>query len=330
MRLSIIVPVYNGARYLKTLFDCLNAQTCTDYEAVFVDDGSTDDTREQYRILAKAYPRVHSVLYAKPNGGVSSARNLGIEKATGDAISFCDVDDLLPPCYVDYILRTLQETGSDFVYWQFVYCKQDISRKEEVKPLVFSVLDKEKVLKENLFKAIVLCCGSCAVKADVIRLYGLRYNETSKYSEDSNFIWKMLCASRSVVSIENVLYYYIIHSDSAMGRFDKDRVDGYRIALDLLDFVYKTTPDFAPLYERYEGPRLLWSMAWQAAQRLNRKDFYRYFEELPLTDAMRTLCTYPRKVTMLSAKLYRVSPDLFRLSSKAYGCLLSLKNLGRG
>lgn len=328
MKLSIIVPVYNGARYLKTLFDCLNAQTCTDYEAVFVDDGSTDDTQEQYRILEKAYPCVHSVLYAKTNGGVSAARNLGIDKATGDMISFCDVDDQIPMYYVEYILKGFSNNNIDLVFWKFQLCKPDF-RKETMDTFHFVSVEKEIVLRDYLYKSLVLGCWSCAIKRDIVQFYGLRYDENTKYSEDLNFNWKILLSSRSIGKIDNVLYYYLIQPGSAMSHFDEQRIQGYKTAVDLTGFVYKMTPDFAPLYEKYEGPEMLWSMAWQAAQHLKRRDFFHFFEELPLMDAMRTLCTYPRKVTMLSAMLYCISPNLFRLSSKAYGRLLRLKKFGR-
>lgn len=328
MKLSIIIPVYNGAHYLKTLFDCLNAQTCTDYEAVIVDDGSTDDTQEQYRILEKIYPRVHSVLYAKTNGGVSTARNLGIEKSSGDVLSFCDVDDELSPHYVEYILKGFSNHNIDLVFWKFQCCKPGFW-KETTGTFNFISLEKGTVLRDYLYKRLVLGCWNCAIKRDIVQFYGHRYDENTKYSEDLNFVWKLLLSAKSVGKIDNVLYYYLIQPGSAMSHFDEQRLQGYKIAVDLTGFVYKMAPDFAPLYEKYEGSRMLWSIAWQAAQHMKRRYFFRFFDEIPLMDAMRTLRTYPRTVTMLSARLYCISPDLFRLSSKVYGCLLGLKNLGR-
>jgi len=100
MKFSIVVPVYNVAAFLAECLDSLRAQTCTDWEALCVDDGSTDDSGrilDAYAVQDRRIRVIHQV-----NAGVSAARNAGLEAATGDWLMFVDGDDVLP---VDVLVR---------------------------------------------------------------------------------------------------------------------------------------------------------------------------------------------------------------------------------
>ena len=90
---SIIVPIYNKEKYLEKCLDSILGQTYRDLEIILVDDGSTDNSLVICQHYAEKDPRIK--IYHKPNGGVSSARNLGLEKSTGKYISFVDPDDFI-------------------------------------------------------------------------------------------------------------------------------------------------------------------------------------------------------------------------------------------
>lgn len=93
--ISVIVPCYRQAHYLRDCIASLQQQTYTDWEAIVVDDGSPDDTEQVVQELARQEPRLRYV--RKTNGGLSSARNAGIAVARGAALQFLDADDLLQP-----------------------------------------------------------------------------------------------------------------------------------------------------------------------------------------------------------------------------------------
>lgn len=97
---SVIVPVYNNTRYLKECIDSLLAQTYYDVELILVDDGSDDDCAR----LCDSFRDVAAV-YHKPNGGVSSARNLGLEKVRGEYVCFVDSDDVISPRYIETLVE---------------------------------------------------------------------------------------------------------------------------------------------------------------------------------------------------------------------------------
>lgn len=111
--LSIIVPVYNVEGYLDACLDSLQAQTFSDIEMVCVNDGSPDGSRE---ILAKRQKEdARIVIVDKPNGGLSSARNAGINAACGTYIGFLDADDRFTPNACQRITEAFTETDADVV-----------------------------------------------------------------------------------------------------------------------------------------------------------------------------------------------------------------------
>jgi glycosyltransferase involved in cell wall biosynthesis len=111
-RLSVVVPVYNVESYLAECLDSVLAQPYDDVEVVMVDDGSTDSSGEIARRYAEAHADFH--LVAQPNAGLGAARNAGVAAARGEFLTFLDSDDRLPADAWSAMMRTLEESGSDF------------------------------------------------------------------------------------------------------------------------------------------------------------------------------------------------------------------------
>lgn len=113
---SVVVPVYNVERYLRECLDSVLAQTYANIEVILVDDGSGDSSGDICRGYAEKDPRFR--VYSKPNGGASSARNYGLDKASGDYIYFLDSDDMLVPDAVGKMVALALETGADLVFFE--------------------------------------------------------------------------------------------------------------------------------------------------------------------------------------------------------------------
>jgi CDP-glycerol glycerophosphotransferase len=110
--ISVVVPIYEVEGFLRECLESVAAQTVEDLEIVMVDDGSTDGSAAIAREFAARDGRFR--LLSQPNGGLSRARNTGIEAAGGDYLAFLDGDDTLPPNAYELLLGALDETGSDF------------------------------------------------------------------------------------------------------------------------------------------------------------------------------------------------------------------------
>ena len=109
--ITVVVSVYNTGKYLPKAMDCLLRQTYRDYEIIIVDDGSTDGSQDICDREAEGRDNVR--VFHKPNGGLSSARNFGIDHAKGDYIIFPDPDDWVELNYLEKLVAIREETGAD-------------------------------------------------------------------------------------------------------------------------------------------------------------------------------------------------------------------------
>ena len=109
--ISVIVPVYKAEAFLKKCTDSILGQTFSDLELLLVEDGSPDDSGKLCDEIAAGDPRVR--VFHKENGGVSSARNLGMAEARGTYIAFSDADDWLPPDALERMYTALKNAGAD-------------------------------------------------------------------------------------------------------------------------------------------------------------------------------------------------------------------------
>lgn len=114
VKISVIIPVYNIEKYLKKCVDSVLHQSFEDYEIILINDGSTDNSFEIVNDYAKQYPD-KVIAYSKENGGLSSARNYALDRATGEYITFLDSDDYLDSDYLERLYTAAKENDSDMV-----------------------------------------------------------------------------------------------------------------------------------------------------------------------------------------------------------------------
>ena len=117
-KISLISPVYNAEKYLQACLDSVLAQTIfTELQVLLIDDGSTDASGQICDVYAQKYPNIY--VSHRQNGGVSAARNAGLELATGEFVAFADADDLLRPEMMERLYAGAQQTGADLVFCAF-------------------------------------------------------------------------------------------------------------------------------------------------------------------------------------------------------------------
>lgn len=133
-KVSIILPCYNVAQYIDRCVASIEAQTYTDYEVIFINDGSTDDTLDR---IERYCDRENWNVYSFCNQGVAAARNEGIERAKGEYLYFCDPDDTMEPQLLETTVRKLDETGADAVHFQ-VYCDWEGNKEKQTPESVLS------------------------------------------------------------------------------------------------------------------------------------------------------------------------------------------------
>ena len=124
MKISIIIPIYNCESYLFACLDSVQKQTFSDFEAILINDGSTDGSEEICQRYVQTDSRFR--LISIPNRGAAGARNVGLEAAAGEYIAFTDSDDWLEPDYLEYLYDGLDRTGADIYF-----CDYDIDGRAE-------------------------------------------------------------------------------------------------------------------------------------------------------------------------------------------------------
>ena len=135
MKYSVIIPIYNAERTLARCLDSLTAAVCPDAELLLIDDGSSDSSAAICRAYLEADPRF--VLIRKENGGVSSARNLGLDRAQGEYVLFVDSDDYVEPDYFARLDRLDPEDKYDYLLFSY-YRFDGINRTHRKLPVFAS------------------------------------------------------------------------------------------------------------------------------------------------------------------------------------------------
>ncbi len=231
--LSIIIPCYNGEKWIEPCIQSILIQSYTDYEIIIVNDGSTDNSLDILNNIAKIDERVHIVDIQ--NGGVSSARNAGLLRANGQWITFVDIDDTLPPNSLSTMMQ-LADDGCDIVFAGYNHAavgKDKYSNCPEGKRLSNIELAFE-LFKPTDFPYLGYPWAKLFRRA-VIELHNVRFDEAVKYNEDRLFSFEFLSHARGGAYTTKPVYNYIQRGDSAMAKIEGP--DFWKFETDLDAFV---------------------------------------------------------------------------------------------
>lgn len=230
MLLSVVIPIYNVLPYLRR---CVASVTSQDHKAldiILVDDGSDDGSGELCDRLATSDARIRVI--HKPNGGLSSARNAGIEMAQGECITFVDSDDFVAPDFASTLLDVMQRTGADIASCQWVEASQDNPpepQQANCKPAAATTYAPREAL-ERMFYQNTLTGSACSRIFKKSLFDGIRFPEGMLY-EDLAIAYDLVNQANSVAHTQRKLYFYLHHEKSITGHFTPQRLQ----VLDILD-----------------------------------------------------------------------------------------------
>lgn len=202
-KISIIVPVYNTEKYLHHCIDSILAQTFTDIELLLIDDGSTDKSGKICDEYAEKDSRVR--VYHKENGGVSSARNLGLDKAVGEYIGWVDSDDCIEQEMFEQLVGALKNENCDIAYCDFcsfsqTYCMPHYNQKEQFLTDYFRIPVNS------------LCCT--LIRHQLYLANHIRFDDNNNYGEDLLVTSQLYYFSKGCVHVPDVLYHYTENPNS--------------------------------------------------------------------------------------------------------------------
>ena len=214
-KVSIIVPVYNTEKYLRRCLDSIAAQTFADWECICVDDGSPDASGaicDEYAAKDSRFVVIH-----QKNGGVSRARNAGLDAARGEWIAFVDSDDWVEPETYELAWNAAQTHGADLVQWDFLSEK---ARKNAPKLAFpegfFSVLKNPTYFNPSMCDKLVL--------RKLIYHNHLLFPENIRLSEDRLFSFQCSLLARRAFHLNRALYHYTANASSASHNMTREMI----------------------------------------------------------------------------------------------------------
>ena len=202
-KISIITPVYNAERYLSKCIDSIISQSYKDWELLLIDDGSSDHSGEICDRYSELDNRIKT--FHKINGGVSSARQLGTDNATGEYIIHVDSDDWVERDMLKDLYEKAVTDNADMVICDYYIDYANKSTKVKQMP---SAMDHRTVLKESFLNLHGSCCNKL-IKSTFYKENGIRFPENMHLCEDLYVIVSILKRNLKITYIPSAYYHYI-------------------------------------------------------------------------------------------------------------------------
>ena len=223
IKLSIIVPIYGVEQYLRKCVDSLLAQAYEDYEIILVDDGSPDACPQICDSYAAAYKNIHVV--HRENGGLSAARNSGIEVAQGEYIMFVDSDDYIEPNVLNGLLAQVERDNLDVLRYRLQYVNPQYEVFNPYKSDPFKGNDYSEMPTDGVSFLNSRMSTACYAWAFVIKrelLDGCIFTP-GIYFEDTDWTPRMLCKAKRVASTKTVVYNYLMREGSITNAVNRSK-----------------------------------------------------------------------------------------------------------
>lgn len=229
MRLSVIVPCYNMGRYVKRCLQSIVDENLKDIEVLLVNDGSTDNTEEEFNKFKfgdnglDRYPYIRIISQA--NAGVSAARNAGMALSKGDYVAFVDADDHIEPGGMGLLLELASSNADpDWVLGSFNELNsRGLSGSNILPSLNHAGNDSPIIFYRSVYVGFWGALWGKLYKRDVIVRNNLKLVPGMTISEDTEFNLRFLLNIRSFVTTGSIVYNYWLNDDGAMANFKGDR-----------------------------------------------------------------------------------------------------------
>lgn len=208
MKVSVIMPVYNGAYYLQEAIDSILNQTFKDFEFIIVDDGSTDDTPAIIKKNADFDRRIIS-LKNKQNSGICVTLNNGLKIAKGEYIIRMDSDDIALPYRIEHQVSFMDSHPNVGVAGSFV---EIFDSNNPTDCYIFKYDVDYRECKADLFFSSCLAHPAAIIRASILYQYGIQYDDYYRGMEDFHIWWRISCYS-DITNIPEVLLKYRMHKN---------------------------------------------------------------------------------------------------------------------
>lgn len=226
--ISIIIPVYNTEKYIRRCIDSVIAQSYSDWELILVDDGSTDESGKICDEYVEKDERIR--VFHKANGGVSSARNVGLDNATGEWVSFVDSDDWVEESYlqnyIDDISADIQMVVQGIILDKETTTVVSLPKLYLINRMdLVMLLEKTKGINNGYLPHKLF-------RMDLIKDNNIRFNEIINFAEDGLFVFYFLNHANAINITDRTAYHYNIHDGTLTSNMNRMPLEHYKIVID--------------------------------------------------------------------------------------------------
>lgn len=246
-KISVIVPVYKVEKYLDTCIQSVLNQTYKNFELLLIDDGSPDKCGEICEKYANSDDRVK--VYHKKNGGLSDARNYGIDRATGEYLTFIDSDDKVTAWYLEILLKYALKYDADVVQAKATRVEENLSSSAKVNNVI--EYTGRNILKHFLLFQNVGVEAWCKLYKRKC-FYDIRF-PVGKLHEDNQTTYKIYANSERFILVDNYVYYYRPNANGITGdSFDPRRFSLLEVPKQIKKYLGDRADEYNDYLEYYK------------------------------------------------------------------------------
>ena len=235
--ISVIVPIYNTEAYLSRALESILAQTHENLEIILVNDGSTDNSPNICNAFAKKDPRIYVI--HQENAGVSAARNVGLNAATGDWIGFVDSDDRIDAVMYENLLRAALENNKAISVCGFIKYHLDgweeINKCDSLSVGLTQTQALECIISGRYFEGFM--CNKLYHTSLFKSGRNTRFDENIRFCEDLLLNVQLLLETDGASCVPNALYHYYMHENNASSSFSENRISDITVRKSVLELV---------------------------------------------------------------------------------------------
>ena len=221
-RISLIVAVYNAEAYFHTFMQSVLSQTFTDFEVLLVNDGSSDGSGALCDDYAARDSRIR--VFHKANGGVASARQVGIENARGEYTIHADPDDTVAPTYLEDLYAEAVKEDADMVMCDYYVVQTKKMRYRRIAP---KSLDSSKMLDGILLAKIPGFLCNKLIRRSLYERFGISFVAGLDYGEDTLVCVKLMLGGIKIAYVKKALYYYnwVVNPNSITRKYNRQKFE---------------------------------------------------------------------------------------------------------
>ena len=202
--ISVIVPAYNLAHCITDCVDSIEKQTYFNFEIIIIDDGSTDETKNVCKKIAKVYSNIQVI--SQKNQGISAVRNLGIQESNGEYLAFIDGDDQIKETFLEHLYQRLVTDSSDIAVcgYQEIYQDHKIHHPLNPQNITGTEATKNFLLKQQDLDILI---WNKLYKKSLFLDFNIQY-PVGQVHEDNLTTYKLFAKAKKISYLDSVEYYY--------------------------------------------------------------------------------------------------------------------------